>query len=156
MRASRAVWGNEPCGGSNEIQRPCEIRGLGDGGGASGHAGCGRLVLSELPGAKAAYDGAPDITELGVDLGLSGLAPMGWDWWLVHPDTPDDVTGILRAAMARAMNRPDVIEAIERVNHVPLEWDYDQYEEVIAPVIGQLESMGNALTWEEEELKKLK
>ncbi|MFV0333686.1 MAG: tripartite tricarboxylate transporter substrate-binding protein [Tropicimonas sp.] len=114
------------------------------------------LVMSELPGAKAAYDGAPDITELGVDLGLSGLAPRGWDWWLVHPDTPDDVTGILRAAMARAMNRPDVIEAIERVNHVPLEWDYDQYEEVIAPVIGQLESMGNALTWEEEELKKLK
>lgn len=114
------------------------------------------LVLSELPGAKAAYDGAPDITELGIDLGLSGLAPMGWDWWLVHPDTPDDVTQVLREAMAKAMNRPDVIEAINKTGFVPLEWDYDQYDAVIGPVVSQLEAMGNALTWEEEEMKKLK
>ena len=113
------------------------------------------LVLSELPGAKASYDGAPSITDLSIDLGLSGLAPMGWTWWLVHPDTPDDETAVLRKAMAAAMKRDDVREAIRRVGFVPLEWDYDQYEEIVGPVAGQLGDMGNALKWEEDELKKL-
>ncbi|WP_206057388.1 tripartite tricarboxylate transporter substrate-binding protein [Nitratireductor sp. XY-223] len=114
------------------------------------------LVLSELPGAKASYDGAPSIVDLNVDLGLSGLAPMGWTWWIVHRDTPDDVTEKLRTAMTAAMKRPDVREAIEAVGFVPLDWDHTQYEEIVGPVSGQLGAMGNALAWEEEELKKLK
>lgn len=113
------------------------------------------LVLSELPGAKASYDGAPSIVDLSIDLGLSGLAPMGWTWWLVHPDTPDEETNVLREAMAAAMKRDDVREAISRVGFVPLDWDWDQYEEIVGPVAGQLGAMGNALAWEEEELKKL-
>lgn len=113
------------------------------------------LVLSELPGAKASYDGAPSIADLDIDLGLSGLAPMGWTWWIVHKDTPDDVTEKLRSAMSAAMQRPDVREAIEKVGFVPLEWDHSQYEEVVGPVLDQLSAMGNALKWEEEELKKL-
>ncbi|MEM9629208.1 MAG: tripartite tricarboxylate transporter substrate-binding protein [Pseudomonadota bacterium] len=113
------------------------------------------LVLSELPGAKASYDGAPSIVDLDIDLGLSGLAPMGWTWWIVHADTPDDVADRLREAMAAAMARDDVKEAIEAVGFVPLEWDHSQYDEVIGPVSGQLSAMGDALAWEEEELKKL-
>ena len=113
------------------------------------------LVLSELPGAKASYDGATSITDLSIDLGLSGLAPMGWTWWLVHPDTPDSETEVLREAMAAAMKRDDVKEAISRVGFVPLEWDHDQYDEIVGPVADQLGAMGNALKWEEEELKKL-
>ncbi len=113
------------------------------------------LVLSELPGAKASYDGAPSITDLGIDLGLSGLAPMGWTWWIVHKDTPDDVAQKLRDAMAAAMQRPDVVEAIEAVGFVPLEWDHTEYEQVVGPVSGQLEAMGNALEWENQELEKL-
>ena len=31
----------------------------------------------------------------------------------------------------------------------------EDYEAVVGPVTGQLEAMGNALAWEEEELKKL-
>ncbi len=114
------------------------------------------LVLSELPGAKASYDGAPSIDDLNIDLGLSGLAPMGWTWWLVHKDTPDDVADVLRAAMKKAMNRDDVKEQIARVGFVPLEWDYTQYDEIVGPVAGQLGSMTNALAWEEEQLKKLR
>ncbi len=114
------------------------------------------LVLSELPGAKASYDGAPSITDLSIDLGLSGLAPMGWTWWIVHKDTPDDVADTLRSAMARAMKRQDVRDQIGKVGFVPLDWDHTQYEEIVGPVSGQLSAMGNALKWEEEELKKLK
>lgn len=114
------------------------------------------LVLSELPGAKASYDGAPSIADMGIDLGLSGLAPMGWTWWLVHKDTPEDVANVLRAAMKKAMARADVKEQISRVGFVPLDWDHTQYEGVVGPVAGQLSAMGNALKWEEEELKKLK
>lgn len=114
------------------------------------------LVLSELESSKKAYDGAPTIGELGIDLGLSNLGPMGWTWWIVNPDTPDDVTEKLRGAMERAMARPDVIEAIEAVGFVPLDWDHTKYEEIVGSVDAQLNSMGNALAWEEEELKKAK
>lgn len=115
-----------------------------------------QLVLSELPGAKASYDGATSIVDLGIDLGLSGLAPMGWTWWLVHKDTPDDVTEKLREAMEATMARDDVREQIMKVGFVPLEWDHSQYESIVGPVAGQLGSMKNALKWEEEELAKLK
>lgn len=113
------------------------------------------LVLSELPGAKASYDGAPSIADLDIDLGLSGLAPMGWTWWIVNKDTPDDVTDRLRTAMTAAMKRPEVRSAIEKVGFVPLDWDHTKYDEIVGPVVDQLGAMGNALKWEEEELKKL-
>ncbi len=113
------------------------------------------LVLSELPGAKASYDGAPSIADLDIDLGLSGLAPMGWTWWLVHKDTPDDRTEVLRAAMKKAMQREDVRAQLEKVGFVPLDWDHTDYEAIVGPVAGQLSEMGNALKWEEEQLKKL-
>ncbi len=113
------------------------------------------LVLSELPGAKASYDGAPSIADLDIDLGLSGLAPMGWTWWLVRKETPDDVTDILRAAMTRTMEREDVRVQIERLGFVPLDWDHNDYDSVVGPVADQLSAMGNALVWEEEELRKL-
>ena len=113
------------------------------------------LVLSELEGSKASYDGAPSIADLGIDVGLSGLAPMGWTWWIVNKKTPEDVANILRTAMKAALQKPEVRKAIEAVGFVPLEWDHTKYEEIVGPVSGQLSAMGNALNWEEEELKKL-
>ncbi|MCY4191330.1 MAG: tripartite tricarboxylate transporter substrate-binding protein [Rhodospirillaceae bacterium] len=114
------------------------------------------LVLSELQGSKDSYDGAPSFVDLGIDLGLSGLAPMGWTWWIVHKDTPDDVADKLRMAMEAALQRADVREAIEAVGFVPLAWNHNEYDAVVGPVSGQLSAMGNALEWEEEELKKLR
>lgn len=113
------------------------------------------LVLSELQGAKDSYDGATNIADLDIDLGLSGLAPMGWTWWLVHKDTPDHEVAVLREAMQKAMARDDVKSAIEKVGFVPLSWDHTEYENIVGPVAGQLGAMTNALEWEEEELKKL-
>lgn len=113
------------------------------------------LVLSELNDAKAAYGWAPNIADLDLDLELTGLAPMGWSWWVVHKDTPAEKLNILRKAMRRAMSDPDVRRSIEKLGLVPLDWNYDKYEEIVGPVFEQLKSMGEALTWEEEELNKL-
>ncbi|MEO8410022.1 MAG: tripartite tricarboxylate transporter substrate binding protein [Propionivibrio sp.] len=114
------------------------------------------LVLSELPKAKAIYDGAPSINELDIDLGLSGLAPMGWDWFVVRKDTPDNVVDRLNKAMNKVMQRSDVRKKIENIGYIPLEWTSADYEKIIAPVVVQLTEMGNALKWEETEMAKLK
>ncbi|WP_238368667.1 Bug family tripartite tricarboxylate transporter substrate binding protein [Mesobacterium pallidum] len=112
------------------------------------------LVLSELPESAEIFGGAASITDLGIDLGLSGLAPMGWDWWMVTKDTPQDRVDVLRDVMAKALARPEVQDKIKALGFVPLKWDYDQYAEIVGPVAGQLEAMGNALKWEEEQLAK--
>ncbi len=113
------------------------------------------LVLSELPDAKETYDGALTIAELDIDLGLSGLAPMGWTWWLVHPDTPEDRVQVLADAMGRALERPDVQERIANMGFNILNYEPERYTEVVGPVVDQLQAMENALVWEEEELRKL-
>lgn len=110
------------------------------------------IVLSELPESGAAFGGAPSIADLDVDLGLSGLAPMGWNWWLVHKDTPPDRLEILRSAMKAAMESPEVQAKAESLGFSSLKWDWADYEDVVGPVAGQLEAMGNALKWEEEQL----
>lgn len=114
------------------------------------------LVLSELPASKAAYGGAPTIAEMGIDLGLSGLGPMGWTWWLVHPDTPEEETKVLREAMARTMAREDVIASIENLGSVALQYGPEDYEKVVGSVYDQLASMQSALSWEREEMAKIK
>ena len=53
------------------------------------------------------------------------------------------------------MAHPEVIEAVEAIGFVPLNWDHTMYEEIVGGVDSQLNSMGNALSWEEAELKKL-
>ena len=113
------------------------------------------LVLSELPTASEAYGGAPSIADLDIDLGLSGLGPMGWTWWVVHPDTPERQTQVLREAMGRTMARDDVRQKIERMGFVPLEWGPEEYEEIVGSVDEQLSSMQNALAWEREQLAAL-
>jgi len=114
------------------------------------------LVLSELDGAKASFDGAPSIADLNLDLGLSGLAPMGWTWWLVRKETPEAETEKLRAAMKAAMAREDVRKQLTNLGFVPLEWGPEDYATIVGPVSDQLKAMDNALKWEEEQLKKLR
>lgn len=114
------------------------------------------LVLSELPGAKEQYDGKLSIADLDIDLGLTGLAPMGWDWWLVHKDTPDDVYQRLNEAMTAVMQDEEIRARFSATGYVPLEWSSDEYEEQVSVVVEQLTAMGDALAWEEAELKKLK
>ena len=62
-------------------------------------------MLSDDPGASETHGGAPTFADLDIDLDISGLAPMGRTWRLVHPDTPDEATATLRAAMGATMAR---------------------------------------------------
>ncbi|PRY19940.1 tripartite-type tricarboxylate transporter receptor subunit TctC [Aliiruegeria haliotis] len=113
-------------------------------------------VLSELDAASEVYDGAPRVMDFGVDLGMSGLAPMGWNWWLVKKGTPEDVVEKLRTAMGAAVNDPEVKEKILNVGFVPLGYSPDQYDEIVAPVAEQLQSGIDAIAWEKEQLDALK
>ncbi|WP_010140857.1 Bug family tripartite tricarboxylate transporter substrate binding protein [Oceanicola sp. S124] len=114
-----------------------------------------KLVLSELPASAEAFGNAPSIADLDIDLGLSGLAPLGWNWWLVHKDTPPERVEVLRQAMKAATANPEVRAKAAALGFAFLDWDWDQYDEVVGPVAGQLKAMGDALKWEEEELSKL-
>ncbi|WP_226782380.1 Bug family tripartite tricarboxylate transporter substrate binding protein [Oceaniglobus trochenteri] len=111
------------------------------------------LALTDSEEAAKTYGGAPNLTDLDIDIGISGLAPMGWTWWLVHPDTPDEETEILRNAMGAAMAREDVREQLRNIGFNPLSYGPDQYDAVVGPVREQLESMRNAIAWEEEQMK---
>ncbi|WP_226781263.1 Bug family tripartite tricarboxylate transporter substrate binding protein [Oceaniglobus trochenteri] len=113
------------------------------------------LVLSELADAKETYDGAPTIAEMDIDLGLSGLAPMGWTWWVVHPDTPADRVKVLADAMGRALERPEVKEQIANMGFNVLAYPPEDYDSIVGPVVDQLGAMGDALLWEEERLRSL-
>ena len=110
------------------------------------------LVLADVDGASETYGGAPTFADLDIDLGLSGLAPMGWTWWLVHPDTPEAETETLRQAMGAAMAREDVRQQLSSIGFNPLSYGPEQYDEIVGPVREQLESMRNAIAWEEERM----
>ncbi len=112
-------------------------------------------VLSELPEVVDIYDGAKRVEDYGMDLGLTGLAPMGWNWWLVKQGTPDDVVAKLRDAMAKALERPEVREKILQIGFVPTGYSPDQYPEVAQSMLDQLQSATDAITWEKEAIKKL-
>lgn len=114
------------------------------------------LILSELPAVKALFDGADNITDVGLDMGLSGLGPLGWNWWVVHKDTPADKVKVLRAAMTAAMNDEAVLAKLSAIGWTPLEWDHDEYDKVVGAVSLQVTSIGDGLVWEAAELEKLR
>lgn len=114
------------------------------------------LVLTDIPSIKALFDDAPNLTDEGLDIGLTGLSSVGWNWWVVHKDTPADRVKHLQEAMARAMSREDVKEKLAAIGWTKLEWDHDDYQNVVGSVAEQIALVGDGLIWEEEELKKLK
>ncbi|MDF0599378.1 tripartite tricarboxylate transporter substrate-binding protein [Psychromarinibacter sp. C21-152] len=111
-------------------------------------------VLSELEGASETYDGAPRVQDFGIELGMTGLAPMGWNWWLVRKETPDDVVAKLREAMGAALARDEVNQRLLDMGYVPLGYGPDQYEEIVAPVASDLKSGIDAIAWEKEKLQE--
>ncbi|SDQ74783.1 tripartite tricarboxylate transporter substrate binding protein [Pseudovibrio sp. Tun.PSC04-5.I4] len=113
-------------------------------------------VLSELDDASSVYDGAPRVTDYGIDMGISGLSPMGWNWWLVRKDTPAPIVKKLRDAMGAALATPELREKSLNVGFVPLGYSPEQYSEIVGPVAAQLQSGIDAIAWEEEQLKALR
>jgi tripartite-type tricarboxylate transporter receptor subunit TctC len=112
-------------------------------------------VLSELENASETYDGAPRVQDFGIDLGMSGLAPMGWNWCLVREDTPEDVVATLREAMGAALNDEEVQQRLLDMGYVPTLYSPDQYAEIVGPVADDLQSGIDAIAWEEEQLESL-
>lgn len=112
-------------------------------------------VLSELERASATYDGAPRVQDFGVELGMSGLAPMGWDWWLVRRETPQDVVARLRDAMGAALARSDVQQKLMDMGYVPTGHGPDGYAAVVGPVADELRGGIDAIAWEQDALKAL-
>ena len=113
-------------------------------------------VLSELEEASKTYGGAPRVQDFGIDLGMKGLAPMGWNWWLVAKDTPDDVVEKLRAAMGKAVARPDIKQKLLDMGYVPLGYGPDQYDAIVGPVAADLKAGIDAIAWEKQKLQSVK
>ncbi len=110
------------------------------------------VVLSDFEGAAETYGGAPTLKELNIDIGMSGLSTMGWNWWLVHKDTPQDVVDILREAMGKALAREDVQKRLLDMGYVPTLLPPEDYIKVVTPIAGQIQSANDAIAWEQKKL----
>ena len=113
-------------------------------------------TLSELESVQAVFGGAPRAQDFGIDLGLSGLTPMGWNWWVVENGTPDDRVETLRAAMRAATQDPEVRERIEATGFVMTDYAPDRYLEICNAVRDELTEAVEAVKWEEEGLRALR
>ena len=87
---------------------------------------------------------------------MTGLAPMGWNWWLIHKDTPADVAAKLQEAMGKAVARDEVKQKLLEMGYVPLGYGPERYQEVVAPVAADLKSGIDAIAWEKDKLKSTK
>ncbi len=110
-------------------------------------------VLTDLKKAKQVYDGAPLIGEQGIDLGLSGLGSVGWDWWVVPKGTPAHIVKTLRQAMSKSKAKPDVQNKIAATGFVILPYEYDQYDAIMSSAQKQIKSAVAAIEWENAHFK---
>jgi tripartite-type tricarboxylate transporter receptor subunit TctC len=113
-------------------------------------------VLSELPDSGKVYGGARRVTDFGVEIGLSGLAPQPWDWWLVRTGTPDAVVGKLRTAMKNALARPDVKARLAKTGYLQSGFGPDQFLDICERISADLKGAMGAIEWEKAEVRKLK
>lgn len=109
-------------------------------------------VLSTLDRSSETYDGAPLIGASGIDMGMSNLSPMGWNWWLVRKDTPADIVATLQEAMGAVMNDEGIQSQLLDMGYVPTLFAPEQYEEIVGPVAEQLQGGMDAIAWETERL----
>lgn len=111
-------------------------------------------VLSDFEGASQTYDGAPTLKELNIDIGMHGLSTMGWNWWLVRKETPEDVVTILQNAMGKALAREDVQKKLIDMGYVPTLLPPKDYLEVVTPIADEIQSANDAISWEEKKLSQ--
>ncbi len=113
-------------------------------------------VLSDLEDASKTYGGAPRVQDFGVDLGMKGLAPMGWNWWLVRKETPPAVVAKLREAMGKALARDDVRQKLGAMGYVVLGYGPEKYADIVGPVASDLKSGIDAIAWEKQKRQQMK
>lgn len=112
------------------------------------------VVLSDFGAASETYDGAPLLSEYGIDTGMTGLSTMGWNWWLVHKDTPADVVAKMQAAMGAAVGREDVQARLIDMGYVPTLLGPEVYVETVGPIASQIQGAIDAIAWEKEKLEQ--
>ena len=112
-------------------------------------------VLSTLERSSETYGGAPLIGSFDIDMGMTDLSPMGWNWWLVRNDTPEDVVATLREAMGTVMNDEEVQNRLLEMGYVPTLFSPEEYNEIVGPVADQLQGGIDAIAWEKEQLDSM-
>lgn len=110
------------------------------------------VVLNEDKNVAKMFDDAPIVTDYDVDMGLTGLSSSGWNWYVVHKDTPEDVVVTLRAAMKRALDKPETQEKLISLGFFPSMYSPEQYDEIVSAVSKQLTVAQDAIQWEKDKL----
>jgi tripartite-type tricarboxylate transporter receptor subunit TctC len=110
------------------------------------------VVLSDFEAASETYGGAPLLSEYGIDIGMSGLSTMGWNWWLVRKDTPTDIVIQMQDAMGAALARDDIQARLIDMGYVPTLLGPDVYIETVGPIAEQIKGGIDAIAWEQEQL----
>jgi tripartite-type tricarboxylate transporter receptor subunit TctC len=114
-------------------------------------------VLSDIPVGEGGIPG-PLVTEYGIDIGVSGLAAMGWTWWVVKNGTPEERVEILREALYAALSDPEVAEEISSLGFTPLNPDDfrpEDYDETVSGIRDDLSAALDAIDWMRAELEAL-
>lgn len=113
-------------------------------------------AFSDLQQVKDIFGGVPLISEIDtVDYPLTGLAPMGWSWYVVPNGTPEEHLEVLRAAMAAALEKPQVKEYFEGIGRPLLGYPPEEYISTVDAVREQLSTATDAVAWEAEKLKSV-
>ena len=113
-------------------------------------------ALSDLQSVSDIFGGVPLIAESDIlDYPLTGLAPMGWSWYVVPAGTPDDVVAVLREAMAAALEHDEVKEYFDSIGRPLLGYPPEDYMATVDAVREQLSTATDAIEWEAEKLKSV-
>jgi len=111
-------------------------------------------ALSDLESVQEIFGGVPLIANSDeFDYPPTGLAPMGWSWYVVPNGTPDDRVEILRNAMAAALEKPEVQEYFESIGRPLLGYPPEDYISTVDAVREQLSTATDAIAWEAEKLE---
>lgn len=110
-------------------------------------------ALSDLESVQEIFGGVPLIAQSdALEYPLTGLAPMGWSWYVVPNGTPDDRVQILRDAMEAALQHPEVQEYFESIGRPLLGYPPEDYLDTVGAVREQLSTATDAIAWEAERL----
>ena len=111
-------------------------------------------ALSDLESVQEIFGGVPLISESeAIDYPLTGLAPMGWSWYVVRNGTPEERVEVLREAMAAALQKPEVQEYFDSIGRPLLGYPPEDYISTVDAVREQLSTATYAVEWEAEKLQ---
>ena len=109
-------------------------------------------VMSDRPMSEHGIPGKLP-KDYGIELGVEGLAAVGWNWWVVKNGTPPEVLEKLRAAMKTALEDAEVNKKIDELGFTQLPTDTyhpEFYTDNCNSVRSQLQAGMEAIQWEKQ------